>query len=53
MMGWAYSMNGERRNIYRILMGKPAGKKSVGRQRCRWGNSIERVIDGIGWYCLD
>jgi hypothetical protein len=25
-MGWAYSTNGEKRNAYRILVGKPEGK---------------------------
>jgi hypothetical protein len=27
---------GEERNAYRILMGKPEGKRSLGRPRCRW-----------------
>jgi hypothetical protein len=27
---------GEKRNAYRILVGKPEGKRSLGRPRCRW-----------------
>jgi hypothetical protein len=28
---------GERRGIYRVFMGKPEGKRPLGRPRCRWG----------------
>jgi len=28
---------GERRSIYKVLMGKPEGKRPFGRPRCRWG----------------
>jgi hypothetical protein len=27
---------GEERNVYRVLMGKPEGKRQLGRSRCRW-----------------
>jgi hypothetical protein len=30
----------EKKNAYRILVGKPEGKKPLGRQRRRWVNSI-------------
>jgi hypothetical protein len=35
-MGREYSTNGEKRNVYRILVGKPEGKRPVGRPRRRW-----------------
>jgi hypothetical protein len=31
-MGWACSTNGEKRNAYKILAGKPEGKRPLGRQ---------------------
>jgi hypothetical protein len=31
----------EKRNVYRILEGKPEGKKPLGRPRCRWVNNIK------------
>jgi hypothetical protein len=34
--GRACSTNGKKRNTYRILVGKPEGKRPLGRQRCRW-----------------
>jgi hypothetical protein len=35
-MGGACSTNGVKLNAYRILMGKPEGKRTLGRPRCRW-----------------
>jgi hypothetical protein len=35
-MDRACSMNGEERIVYRILVGKPEGKRPLGRPRCRW-----------------
>jgi hypothetical protein len=32
---------GEKRNTYRILVGKPEGKRSLGRPRCRWVDNIK------------
>jgi hypothetical protein len=32
---------GEKQNAYRILVGKPEGKRSLGRPRCRWVDSIK------------
>jgi hypothetical protein len=48
-MGRACSTNGEKRNTYRILVGKPEGKRPLGRPRRRWMDSIKmdlREIDG-------
>jgi len=32
---------GERRNAYRVLVGKPEGKRSLGRPRPRWEENIK------------
>jgi hypothetical protein len=40
-MGRACSTNGEKRNAYRILVGKPDGKRPLGRPRRRWVDNIK------------
>jgi hypothetical protein len=30
-MGEAYSTNGEKRNVYKLMVGKPEGKRPLGR----------------------
>jgi hypothetical protein len=32
---------GEKRNMYRLLVGKPEGKRPLGRPRCRWIDNIK------------
>jgi hypothetical protein len=32
---------GEKRNAYRVLAGKPEGKRQLGRLRCRWEDNIK------------
>jgi hypothetical protein len=39
---------GEKRNAYRILVGKPEGKRPLGRPRCRWVDNIKMDLRGIG-----
>jgi hypothetical protein len=41
---------GENSNAYRILVGKPDGKRPLGRPRQRWMDNIKMEI---GWYGLD
>jgi hypothetical protein len=40
-MRWAVARMGEKRNAYRILAGKPEGKRQLGRPRRRWVDSIK------------
>jgi hypothetical protein len=44
---------GEKRNASRVLMGKPEGKRSLGRTRRRWVNNIKMNIREIGCHGLD
>jgi hypothetical protein len=36
-------------NTYRILVGKPDKKRSLGRPRCRWMDNIKEDLREIGW----
>jgi hypothetical protein len=40
---------GEKRNAYRILVGKPEGKRPLGRPRRRWIDNIKIHLREIGW----
>jgi hypothetical protein len=43
---------GENRNAYRILVGKPEGKRPLGRPRPRWVTLLKRILerkDGMVW----
>jgi hypothetical protein len=44
---------GEETNVYRILMGKPEGKRPLGRPRRRWEDEIRMELRGIGWRSVD
>jgi hypothetical protein len=44
---------GEKRNAYAILVGKPEGKRPLGRQRRRWEDNIIIDLRGIGWGGID
>jgi hypothetical protein len=35
---------GEKRNVYRLLVGKPEGKRSLGKPRCGWIDNIKIVL---------
>ena len=38
---------GERRVVYRALVGKPGGKRPLGRPRCRWEDNIKMDIQKV------
>jgi hypothetical protein len=40
---------GDKRNAYRLLVGKPEGKRPLGRPRRRWMDNIEMDIGEVGW----
>jgi hypothetical protein len=44
---------GEKRNAYRLLAGKPEGKRSLGRPRCSWVDNIKMDLLEIGWGGVD
>jgi hypothetical protein len=59
-MRWAghVARMGEGKGVYRILVGRPEGKRPLGRPRRRWGGNIklnlrEIWIDGANWIRLD
>jgi hypothetical protein len=55
MMKWTgrVARIGAKRNAYRILMGKPEGKRPVGRPRCRWEDNVKMDLRKIGWGRMD
>jgi hypothetical protein len=52
-MGRAYRTNGEKRNAYMILVGKPGGKRSLGRPRRRRVDNNKMDFRDIGWGGVD
>jgi hypothetical protein len=50
-MRWAWhnARMGEKSNAYRILMGKPEGKRPLGRPRRRWEDKTTMYLREIGW----
>jgi hypothetical protein len=43
----------EKRNVYRLLVGKPEGKRPLGRPRCRWMDNIKLDLLEIGLNVVD
>jgi hypothetical protein len=39
---------GEERGVYRVLVGKPEGKRPLGRPRCRWKDNIRMGLQEVG-----
>ena len=44
---------GERRGVYRILVGKPEGKRPIGRPRRRWEDNIKMDLQEVGCGGMD
>jgi hypothetical protein len=54
-MRWAGNVVriGEGRGVYRILVGKPEGKRALGRSRCRWEDNIKIDLKEVGCGGMD
>jgi hypothetical protein len=52
-MGGACSTNGEKGKAYRLLRGKPEGKRPLGRPRCRRLDNIRTDLVEVGWGDVD
>ena len=54
-MRWAGHMArmGEGRGVHRVLVGKPEGKRPLGRPRCRWEDNIKKDLQEVGGGCGD
>jgi hypothetical protein len=44
---------GQKWNAYRILLGKPEGRRPLGRQRRRWVDNIKMDLREMGWNGMD
>jgi hypothetical protein len=44
---------GEKRNAYRLLVGKPEGKRPLGRPRRRWVDNLRMDLREVGWDDVD
>jgi hypothetical protein len=44
---------GERRGVYRILLGIPEGRRPLGRPRRRWEDNIKMDLREVGWESMD
>ena len=52
-MGGACSAYGERLGVYRVLVGNPEGKRSLGRPRHRWEDNIKMDLHEVGCGGMD
>jgi hypothetical protein len=43
----------EKRKAYRLLLGKPEGKRPLGRPRRRWVDNIRMDLGEVGWCDVD
>ena len=54
-MRWAehVASMGERRGVFRVLVGKPEGKRPLGRPRRRWKDNIKMDLQEVGCEGMD
>jgi hypothetical protein len=53
MMGRAYSTYGQRRGVYRVLVGKTEGKRPLGGPMRRWEDNIKMDLQQVGCEGMD
>jgi hypothetical protein len=44
---------GTKKNAYRLLVGRPEGKRPLGRQSCRWVDNIKMDFGDTEWGYVD
>ena len=52
-MGWACGAYGWGEGVYRVLVGKPEGKRPLGRTRCKWVDNIRMDFQEVGCGYMD
>ena len=52
-IGGTCSAHGERRGVYRVLVGKPLGKRPFGRPRHRWEDNIKMDLQKVGYWGME
>jgi hypothetical protein len=52
-MGGVCRTYGERLSLYRVFVGKPEGKRPLGRPRPRWEDNIKMVLQDMGCGGMD
>ena len=50
---WHVARKGERRGVYRVLVGKPEGKRPLERPRRRWEDNIKMDLQEVGCGGMD
>jgi len=50
---WHVARMGEERGVYRVLVGKPEGKRPLGRPRRRWADNIRTDLQEVGCVYMD
>jgi len=55
IMRWAGHVAGmgEKRGVYRVVVGKPEGKRPLGRPRRRWDDNIKTDLQEVGFRGMD
>ena len=52
-MGGARGTHGENRNVYRIMIRKVGGKRTIERHRNRGKYHVTMILKGMGWFGAD
>jgi hypothetical protein len=52
-VGGACSMYGGKKSAYRILVGRPEGRRPLGRPKRRWEDNIKIDLQEVGWAAMD